>query len=218
MALKIFYKSVTDEFAKGMQGFYRPMATAGKNAVQEMAETIKKEGRADIAAAGFSQRWQNTFRVDVYPTGKQVSINSAALIYHKIPYADVFETGATIRGKGKLWIPLKTTPKKIGRKKMTAKLYDDEIGGLFSLKIGGKPYLAAKISVSKAMAKKKTHGKVTLSRLRKGRGAELTRTVPLFVGVDSVKIRDRFSIRQITDRAAARLGDLYIKHMGDEVI
>jgi DNA-binding GntR family transcriptional regulator len=37
--------------------------------------------------------------------------------------------------------------------------------------------------------------------------------VPLFVGLRSVDIRDRFSIREIVERAAARLAALYVKHL-----
>ena len=216
MPLKIFYQSVTGDFATAMEKAYRPMATAGKGALQEMAEIIKREGRADIAKAGFGRRWQNTFRVDVYPNGSKVSLNAAALIYHKIPYADVFEAGATIRGKPKLWIPLKDTPKKAGGRRMTPKIYDAEIGGLFPMRIKDKTYLGAKLSLSKAQARTGQTGKITTTRLRKGRAAELTRAVPLFVGVDSVTLRDRFSLREITDKSAHRLGELFAPHFDPE--
>ena len=72
------------------------------------------KGRADIAAAGFSRRWQNAFRVDVFPRGRKVSVDAAAWVFHKIPYAEVFEEGATIRGRPYLWIALPGTPTRIG--------------------------------------------------------------------------------------------------------
>ncbi|WP_146148968.1 DUF6441 family protein [Pseudaminobacter soli (ex Li et al. 2025)] len=197
----------------------RPIAVAAKGAMLEFADNVKREARADIARAGFGKRWQNAFRVDVYPQGsKRVSSKAAALIYHKIPYADVFEAGATIRGKSKLWIPLSSTPKKVGSKRMTPKLYTQAFGPLVTMNIRGKTFLGGKVSLSKAQAKSGQVGKVTTARLRKGgqksnSGATPTRTVPLFIGVDSVSIKKRFSIRQITGRAAGRLAELYAKHL-----
>jgi hypothetical protein len=218
VALKILYQSITGEFDRAMMGIYRPIAEAGSAAITEAANTIKTEGRADIATAGFGKKWQNTFRVDTFPRGGKVSANAAALIYHKIPYADVFETGATIRGKPKLWIPLKSTPKKIGTRRMTAKLFTQEVGPLFPVKrTGGKPLLAAKMAVSSRAAKTGILPKPTLGKLRDGAtSAGVTRAVPLFVGVDSVKLRDRFSLREITDRAATSLPALYAKYLNPE--
>jgi hypothetical protein len=36
------------------------------------ADAAKREGRAQIAAAGFSSKWQNAFRADVFPKGGSV--------------------------------------------------------------------------------------------------------------------------------------------------
>ena len=215
MALKILYQSAAGDFEKAMVGIYRPIAEAGTAAMTEAVNEIKAKGRADIASAGFGKKWQNTFRVDQYPGRGKVSANAAALVYHKIPYADVFETGATIRGKtGKLWLPLKNTPKKVGRNRLTPKVFVREVGPLFSINRGGKPILAAKMAVSKSAAKSGKLPKPTLGKLRDGATSKgLTRAVPLFVGVDSVKLRDRFSLREITDRAADALPALYAKHL-----
>jgi hypothetical protein len=213
--MKIVYQVLKGEFEAALRDKYKPLAEAGSAAMIETAETIKTEGRRDIASAGFGKRWQNALRVDVYPK-RGVSLNAAALIYHKIPYADVFETGATIRGKPRLWLPLSTTPKKIGRNRMTAERYQKEIGPLRLIKRPGKkPLLAGEMSATTAQIRSGLAGKVTLARLRKGSGKVDTRTsgrmfVPLFVGVDSVKLRDRFSIREITKRAADRLGEIYL--------
>lgn len=214
----MLYSYVKDEFAKALAEDYKLIAKPASAAMQEAANDIKTLGRADIAAAGFGGRWQKTFRVDVYPKAPRVSVNAAALVFHKIPYADVFETGATIRGKPKLWLPLSSTPKKIGRKRMTPELYRKEIGPLFSINRPGKaPLLAGKIGVSARQRSKGTTGKVTASKLRKGAsGAGITSAVPLFVGVDAVTLRKRFHLRQITDSTAGRLAQLYAKHFKDE--
>ncbi|NEI52719.1 hypothetical protein GR217_34435 [Rhizobium leguminosarum] len=216
--MKIVYAALKGEFEAALKAKYQPLAEAGSAAMIETANTIKTEARRDIASAGFSKRWQNALRVDVYPK-RGVSLNAAALVYHKIPYADVFETGATIRGKPRLWLPLKTTPKRIGRNTMTAERYMKEIGPLRMIKRPGKkPLLAGEMTATKAQIRSGLFGKVTLSRLRKGSGKVETKAtgrtmVPLFVGVDSVKIRDRLSIREITKRAADRLGEIYLSEV-----
>jgi len=209
--MKIVYQVLKGEFEAALRDKYKPLAEAGSAAMIETADTIKTEGRRDIASAGFGKRWQNALRVDVYPK-RGVSLNAAALIYHKIPYADVFETGATIRGKPRLWLPLSTTPKKIGRNRMTAERFQKEIGPLhFIRRAGKKPLLAGQMAVTRGQADAGDVGKITLSKLRKGAaGSGIIRAVPLFVAVDSVKLRDRFSIREITKRAADRLGEIYL--------
>jgi len=209
--MKLIYAALKGEFEQALRDIYKPLAEAGSAAMIETAETIKTEGRRDIASAGFGKRWQNAFRVDVYPK-RGVSLNAAALVYHKIPYADVFETGATIRGKPRLWLPLSSTPKKIGRNRMTAERYKKEIGPLvFIRRAGKKPLLAGKMAVSKGQAESGDVGKITISKLRKGAaGSGVIRAVPLFVAVDSVKLRDRFSIREITKQAADRLGEIFL--------
>jgi hypothetical protein len=39
------------------------------------------------------------------------------------------------------------------------------------------------------------------------------RAVPLFVGIDSVKLRDRFSINEIVDRAVDRMGEVFVQKL-----
>lgn len=49
-------------------------------------------------------------------------------------------------------------------------------------------------------------GKVTLPKLRKGAsGSGVIRSVPLFVGVDSVTIRKRFGLSEVIEREAGRI-------------
>jgi len=203
------YDAKQAEFAQAMARMKDPIAFAGTTAISEAGDIVKREGRADIAAAGFSRRWQNALRVNVYPKRKY-SIDAAALIFHNIRYAGIFEEGGTISGKPTLWLPLPSAPKRAGRKKMTPALYIKSIGPLFSIERPGKPpLLAGKIATNR---RSKT-GKVSLSALKRGGAGAPSTLVPLFIGFDRVNIRDRFSIRQITERAAARLGDLYLKNL-----
>ncbi|RVD14310.1 hypothetical protein EN749_20220 [Mesorhizobium sp. M7A.F.Ca.ET.027.02.1.1] len=208
------YQKKDGEFAGAMASIKDPIAFAGTAAITEAGDIVKREGRADIAAAGFSRKWQNALRVNVYPR-RRTSINAAALIFHKIQYAGVFDEGAIISGKPKLWLPLKDTPKRAGRSKMTPALYIKTIGPLISIERPGKPpLLAGRIATNRRSGQA---GKVTLSALRRGGKGAPSVLVPLFIGIDRVSIRDRFSIREITERAAARLAELYLKHLNPDM-
>ena len=117
---------------------------------------------------GSGTRFANALRLNVYPK-KGTSLRAAALIWHKIPYAGVFEEGATIRGRPTLWLPLPSTPQKYGRYRLTPERYTKEIGPLQYVKRPGKsPLLFAKVKSTKSGKP----GKPSLSRLKAGaRGA-----------------------------------------------
>ncbi|MDK1386378.1 DUF6441 family protein [Sinorhizobium sp. 8-89] len=219
MTMKLLYRAAKGEFEQAMREKYRPLAEAGQETIVEIANDIKVGARQDIAAADFSKRWQNALRVDVYPKHK-VSLNAAAMIWHKIPYADIFESGGTIRGKPQLWLPLTSTPKKIGRYRMTAERFSTEIGPLRLVKHAGrKPLLFAKMAVTEKQAAAADVGKVTVAKLRKGAaGSGVIRAVPLFVGVNSVKLRDRFSINEVVDRAVDRMGEIFVERLGKKAL
>lgn len=205
------------DFAKAMREKYKPVAKAAKRAMVQVADNIKAQGRADIMAGGLTKRWANTFRVDVYPKGGAVSVNAAALVYHKIPYADIFETGGTINGAPKLWLPLSSTPQKLGGKRMTPELYVKQIGPLFSINRPGKaPLLAGYTSVSSRQKTKGTTGKITTGKLRKGAAGGSRKAVPLFVGIDQVSIKQKFHLRAITAANAAKLAAFYYRNFLDE--
>ena len=211
MAARFRFDAKKGEFARAMVQIADPIAYAGTSAIIEAGDIVKREGRSDIASAGFSKRWQNTLRVDVYPK-RGASMNAAAFIWHKIPYAGVFEDGDTISGKPLLWLPLKSTPQRIGRSKMTPAGYIKSIGPLVPINRPGKPpLLAGQIAINRRG--QTTPGKVTLSALRRGNSGKASRLVPLFIGIPKAKMPDKFSIREITERAANRLGELFVKHL-----
>lgn len=217
MSLRPVYHAPKGQFAKAMAELLRPVAEAATAAIVEAKDRGKVEARAEIARAGFSERFQNAFRADAFPGGGRVSINAAALFYQKVPYAEVFESGATIRGKPRLWIPLDGTPKKIGAERMTAKRFAQRIGPLTFIDRGGRPpLLAARARLSRAQAGK-AKPKVSLAALRRGArgtatGRTVLRTVPLFVGARSIEVPKKFSVLKIVDRWAGRLPALYVKH------
>lgn len=211
MKLKFVVAALKGDLKAAMEENYAPIADAASAAMTDAADEIKRLGRADIASAGFSKRWQNALRADVYPK-RAHSADAAALIHHRIPYADVFEAGANIRGKPLMWVPLPSTPKKIGRKKMSPKLFISEVGKLFPMPSkNGKRLLAA--NIPDTGRKRTSSARVSLSALRRGASGDgPVKAVPLFMGVPAVTVGKKFSLRQITDRAAAQLPQLYLKH------
>jgi hypothetical protein len=93
---------------------------AAAGAVKDAAQLAVKQGRANIAAAGFPAKWQTTFTFHFDPREGR---NPDALIFHRIGLASVFERGMTIGGQPLLWLPIEKnlppgvrSPKKYGRK------------------------------------------------------------------------------------------------------
>jgi hypothetical protein len=129
-------KNFIDTITKELQ---RPIAKAATAAVREAGEIAKRNGHASIAAAGFSRKWQNALRVNVYPPLGD-SMRPAAFLFHKIRYAGVFEEGAVIGGQPLLWLPLPTVPLRRGRP-MTPSQYGRSVGPLVSVEQPGRPPL-----------------------------------------------------------------------------
>lgn len=213
---QIVYSVGFGEFDAAIRAKYEPIARAAQAAVLAAGGIVKARGRADIAAAGFSTRWQNALRVEIFPQGKVVSANAAAFIHHNIGYAGVFEYGATISGKPMLWLPLKNAPKRIGRSRITPRLYRSRFGELVSLKSkSGRPLLGARVRVTANQAKQK-RPRVAQSRLSAGAGGTgVLRTIPLFVGVRQVTLKPKFSIRKICQAARDELPRLYFQNFRD---
>lgn len=204
MTARIRYRHEPGSFEAAFRAPYADMAVAAQGAIAAAGEIVKSQGRADIAAAGLGAGFVKALRVDIYPRGRN-SLNATAHIYHKIPYAGVFEEGATIRGRPRLWIALPSTPQRYGRKPMTPELFARSIGPLAFVKRPGKrPLLVAKAK------KGKNTTKISLARFRSGgRGEGPFVSVPVFVGLDSVSIRKRLNISGIVRSARDRLPQLY---------
>lgn len=209
-ALKFTYSAMQGEFDKAVKAFYRPISQAATAAIKEAAAFVKVRGRAQIAAAGFSAKWQNALRVTVYPRSG-ASADAAAWIYHKIPYAGVFERGATITGSPLLWLPIGNAPQRIGGKRFTARNYVALIGPLKTIRVPGKPPMLAGFVVGRPSAT------ITVRRLKNGnaRAALGGRViaVPLFIGIDVVKIAARFNLSRIFNEAHTNLAGGYLRNL-----
>ncbi len=214
MTFRIKYDVNFPKWKEVPGNYYDPIEEAVTAAIREAGDIVKFEGRADIAKAGFSRRWQNTLRVIYFPT-RGASVDASAYIYHKIPYSGVFEAGATIRGKPIMWLPLRGTPTKLARKKITPKALSLAAGKrlLFINRGGDNPLLAMSVNLSKAKAAQR-EPKITLRMLRKGpTKRSVTKSIPLFVGLDTIKIEKQFHISRIVKRASGRLAQLYFENL-----
>lgn len=86
----------------------RPVATAAVAALRDVAAQSVQEGRSNIASAGrFKGSWVSglQYLTQGAAEGGEPSLQAKAIIFHKVGFAGVFETGATIEGKPLLWIP-----------------------------------------------------------------------------------------------------------------
>jgi hypothetical protein len=210
MAVRLRYLPFTERLVKSFLGVEQPIARAATAAIAEAGDTVKGRVRADIAAAGFSRNWQNAFRAQQYPKGGKISMGPAVHFFHKIPYADVFESGATIRGKPKLWLPLPSVPRgNRGNKPLTPKQYVQRVGPL----VGGKSKSGTPLLFGRASRRTVLRAGERSTRVRKGAfGKVFSENVPLYVGIDSVTIGKKFHIRSIVQSVGSRIGALYLKH------
>jgi hypothetical protein len=190
-------------------------------AMDEARSDVLKEGRENIAGAGgkFSRRWQSALRATRFPKGRN-SMSAAVFVHHKIPYANVFEEGQSVRGNPTLWIPLPGTPLRVGRQRMTPKRLVAATGNpLIKMKTrSGKQLLGMEVRLPKTQAKT-PNPKITLSRLRNGRnegGRGVLRTIPLFFGKPMVQHRKRFNIAGVAQKVRGRIPDYYAKHFRDD--
>jgi hypothetical protein len=219
--LRLIWAATTGQWSAAMQAMQYPIASAMTGAMHQTVDRVKLQGRAAIGAAGFGKRWQNALQTRTYPaTG--ISMDPAGWIYHKIPYAGVFEDGAKIAGSPYLWLPLSGVPKTIGGKRMTPANFIALVGPLQIVRPAGKaPLMVASMQAGASI------GKLTLSKLRAGSalarlgvrsrrgrfGDKGVVSVPIFVGVSMVNIRARFNLRPIFKRAGDGLASAYLQNL-----
>jgi len=102
--MKFAFSAQEGAIAEALEGIEREIREAQKAAVQGAADEAVSQGRANIARAGFSSRWQAALTSRFYPNDP--ADDPAALVYHKFPFAGVFERGITISGRPLLWLPI----------------------------------------------------------------------------------------------------------------
>jgi len=214
MAFGLKISDATGDFVLATTQIGQRIAVAATLAVRDAAETAKQEGRANIASAGFGPKWQNALQDSFYPSGNKSSIDAAALVFHKIPYSSEFETGARIVGNPRLWLPLPNVPTRTGGHRMTPAQYISSIGSLVSVNRPGKPpLLMGLVPESQVNRQIIKVGKPVSSRRTFAKKSSRLVRVPMFVGIAAVDIKKKFDIVAIVQRAAARLGEFYIRHI-----
>jgi hypothetical protein len=137
-------------------------------------------------------------------------LNAAALIYIRSTYAGIFEDGGRIKGVRRpwLWLPLDSTPKFIGKKKITPELYAANIGPYKRIDRPGKPPLLVAFIRGTESRLQKDVSRTQLKRGLLGKGKK-TRMVPIFVGVRSVTIPKKWNIRKSAQEAVALMPGIY---------
>lgn len=212
--MKVKITTQSGSFARVFKGVEGTIARAAKSAVERTAATVKTQARANIIGAGLGPRLANALRVDVYPGRGIASIDAAAVVRSKAHYMGLFEDGGKIEGDPLMWLPLSTTPKRVGREKLTAANYRRLIGQpLYSINRPGKAPLLAGHVAGTVRGKKGGGGKVTFPALRRGNAGKNRRLVPLFVGVPAVSIGKKTNIRAIAEAAAGRLPALFLANL-----
>lgn len=221
MSLKLLWAATTGQWAAAMQAAQYPIASAATGAMRQTTERAKIDGRAAIAAAGFSVKWQNALRAKTYPLAG-VTMDPAGYLYHKITYSQVFEDGARIAGSPYLWLPMRGVPSRIGTKAMTPRNFVALIGPLHSIRVAGRaPMLGAYVQAGARL------GKLTIGKLRAGSalgrlgvrsrrgafGGKGVVSVPIFVGVSAVQLRARFSVRAVAQRASRGMAAAYLQNL-----
>lgn len=218
--LAFSFSILSGSFEEQRRDNERVIAVAATGAMDSVAENVKRQGRADIAAAGFSKRWQNALRVDRYPGRGRISMEPAVYVFHRIEYAGVFEDGARIGGNPYLWLPLSSTPQRLRGGPVTPQKIAAILptGRLVSIPSrSGTPILGAPVRLSRTQALK-DRPKVTLAALRRGNaeGSGILRTVPLFFGIRQTNVPEQLSIREICARARDTIPRLYAENFKAE--
>lgn len=206
------------EVRKRIEALKDPASKAIVGAFRDAAKLIQDKARAEIASSGLGARMARGFTAKVVvPNGQELS--PVMIGHHRLGYANIFERGGTIRGHPWLWIPLPTAPAAAGRRRMTPKLYFEQIGPLHFIRRSGKAPLLAGDAL-RAPAKGRAASTATLRTgarhvARRGTGAKgrSTVSVPIFVGVPVVQIRDRLNVTAIYAEVRAQLPELYRKRL-----
>lgn len=223
--MKLSYDAGKEQWKAAALAIRGTIAGATRAAFQDLAQQVQKGGRAEIARAGFSARWQRGFRTYVFPRRPDGSLNLTMRGRHRIGYANVFERGARIRGKPLLWIPLPSAPAKINGKTTTAREFVRTVGPLHSINRPGKAPLLAGYAMRASRGRRLSIAQLRTgqrnTRRRQARAAFGGRlgarpvSVPLFVGIPAARIRDRFDVSRVYDRARADLPKLYARRVAE---
>lgn len=211
--MRFVTKADAGQWIKATNEYERIMAKASTLAMRDVGKIAESDGRAAIASAGFSSRFQRSLKAVNKPPSGYV-LNPAVWVHSTINYSDVFETGRTIAGSPFLWLPLPSVPPIAGRPHMTPKQYVRNIGPLVTMRRpGGLPMLGA---VVKRGTVAQPFGRfASRAQLRRGRSTArgTTVTIPMFVAVPSISIPKKFDVKAAIEKSTSDLPKLYLTHL-----
>jgi len=195
--MKLVVASIRGQFEEAFRAKYGIIVDASRASLVQTSNTLKRNARAAIGGGGFGIRWQNTLRVDLHPRRKKVTASGAIWMWHKIPYAGVFETGATIRGQPLMWLPTSEAKRRWGRGvgggKLTPRNFTRGVAPLRSTHGTSTPMLVANVEV--------------------GRKHKRTKSMVIFIGVPVVKIPQKFSLQRAVAIATQELAANYFANL-----
>lgn len=217
--MKFSTQARAGQWIKAATAYEGVMARAVTAAMRDVGKDAVRGGRASIAAAGFSSRWQRSLRMKMQPPSGNV-LNPAVYVHSTINYSDVFETGAVIEGQPYLWLPLPSVPPGKNRPHMTPREYVRNVGPLVTMRRPGKPpmlgavvRMAGKAQPFGAFASRAT---LRAGRFRGMRSRGKVQTIPLFVGVLRVTIEKKFDVKGACEDAFKNLDTYYAQHMAEK--
>lgn len=215
MTLKITLAAASGTLPEYMEQQHGRVARAATATMTNVKDKIVNGGRASIAAAGFSARMQNSLRGRVFPRSGY-SIDAAAWVWHRAPWAVLFEDGGKIVGSPYLWLPLPSARPRLGSKKMSPSLLASK--GVELVSITGrsnKPLLGATVRLRRTQL---TNPKPSLAQLRRGKDGVKGRlyTIPLFHGIKSVSVGKKIDIRGVAAKVSREIPSLFASHFSKE--
>lgn len=221
--MKLTYEANSEQWKAAAKVIQGTIAGATRAAFQDLAKQVQTGGRAEIARSGLSRRWQVGFRTSVTPRRPDFTTDLTMRGRHRIGYANIFERGGTIRGKPLLWVPLPSAPKKINGRPTTARAFVASVGPLHSINRPGRAPLLAGYAMSaggrKTVAQLRTGQRNSRRRQARaafgGRIGKAPVSVPLFVGLSAVRIRDRLNVSAVYEQGRRDLPGLYVKRLAE---
>lgn len=217
--MKLVITAASGQWLKATSEAERIAAKATTLAMRETGDLAEKNGRAAVAAAGFTSNVQRTIRALNKPPSGYV-LNPKVWLHSTVNYLDVFETGKTITGSPYLWLPLPAVPPNTGsgtkfgglvsRPHMTPSQYIKKVGPLvFMRRPNGLPMLGAVVRRRTPRARK--FGLFpTKGALKRGAISDkATETIPLFVAVASVHIPKKFDVEAAAKTAFDQFQKFY---------
>lgn len=195
---------VSDDYVEALKRDHDKVARTATETFREAAQLVKQAARSSIAAGGFSGRWQNALRVNVYPQGG-ISGSPAIYLYHKISYAGQFEDPQPVHGRPLLWLPiLANLP---GGRRWSPALFTRTVGPLRAGRHGSRPILFGQVTIGRdnKVAKYPKGNRQVRSYNRNAKRAWL----PVFIGVSSISDPKRFDIAGAVRSVGNQIAEIY---------